>query len=458
MTKPVPGALAILLVTAGLSVAQVPSQYQVGAMPAQTSIFAADKGPAAGPSQVVDAAQFAPAATPAVVYENTPGVELLRPTTPPSPEWVSARTSYYWFRPEALLWWVKHGPLPTPLVTTAPADSVGLGALGASGTAVLLGGSNLAYGGFGGGRLTGGFWWDEDQTVGLEVSGLVLQTQIVRAGVASDATGRPLLALPVNNAVLGTEEASPIAFPDVFRGSAAIASTSHLWGADVNFVGNCWRSPGWQCHWTAGLRYLGLQESLTFSQETAPLPGNTLVFNTGVFSPPSSVAIADRFSGYNNFFGGQFGLQLEYCVGRLFVGATGSVAVGGTHQVVNIAGSSTLSAAPGQTTMVLPSGFLALPTNAGSTIRNRVAVVPEGGVRLGYQLTSSVSVSVGYTCIYWSSVVRPGEQIDRVVNPTLVPTTTVFGIPVDAPPRPAVLMQRTDFWVQGVTLGLEWRF
>ena len=47
---------------------------------------------------------------------------------------------------------------------------------------------------------------------------------------------------------------------------------------------------------------------------------------------------------------------------------------------------------------------MALPSNIGHYSRDQFSVVPEVGLNVGYQLTRHVSLSAGYTCIYWSNV------------------------------------------------------
>jgi hypothetical protein len=54
-------------------------------------------------------------------------------------------------------------------------------------------------------------------------------------------------------------------------------------------------------------------------------------------------------------------------------------------------------------------------------------------------------------------VVRPGKQIDTVLNENLIPQFPAT-TPVSGPNRPAVLLKETDFWVQGLTVGLELRY
>jgi hypothetical protein len=126
--------------------------------------------------------------------------------------------------------------------------------------------------------------------------------------------------------------------------------------------------------------------------------------------------------------------------------------------VVNIAGSSSLLAAPtGPVLATLPGGILALPTNIGHQSKDDFSVIPEAEIRLGYQVTKHLSAFVGYNFMYWSSVVRPGEQINRNLTPTIIPSFFEFtpGAPAT---QPAPLFKTTDFWAQGINFGMELRF
>src|SRR4029453_13105386 len=69
-------------------------------------------------------------------------------------------------------------------------------------------------------------------------------------------------------------------------------------------------------------------------------------------------------------------------------------------------------------TQTFPGGYFALPTNIGSHKRTVFAVVPEVGLTLGFQLTRWASVFAGYSFLYTNNVARPGNQIDRSINPT----------------------------------------
>ncbi len=71
---------------------------------------------------------------------------------------------------------------------------------------------------------------------------------------------------------------------------------------------------------------------------------------------------------------------------------------------------------------------------------------------LGYCLCPQWRVKLGYTFLYWSSVVRPGDQIDRDVNPNLLPPEAT---PLTGLQRPVFTFVESDLWVNGLNLGLE---
>lgn len=139
---------------------------------------------------------------------------------------------------------------------------------------------------------------------------------------------------------------------------------------------------------------------------------------------------------------------------RLFANITGKLALGDTHQTVDINGATTITP-PGGPATVRPSGLLALPSNTGRFSRDEFSVVPEGSVNVGYQVTDNLRVSVGYTFLYWSDVVRPGDAIDLRVNSTRAPTSLV---PPSGPAAPLFTFRSSDFWVQGIAFGVELRF
>src|SRR5262249_10904675 len=85
----------------------------------------------------------------------------------------TADRSLIWGRAAFLLWWVKTGPAPPPLVPTGPASAVSPGVIGQPDTTVVIGERPIDYGTFSGGRFSVGAWFNLHQSLGLEVTGLV---------------------------------------------------------------------------------------------------------------------------------------------------------------------------------------------------------------------------------------------------------------------------------------------
>ena len=139
---------------------------------------------------------------------------------------------------------------------------------------------------------------------------------------------------------------------------------------------------------------------------------------------------------------------------RLYLTGTAvtDAGLGDTHQEVRISGS-TVFTNPGGAPVTQPGGLLALPTNIGNYSRDVFTVIPQININVGRQVTDRLRIFVGYNFMYWSNVVRPGDQIDPVVNPTQLPTSTGPGTLV-GPARPAFAFHDTGVWLQGVSLGL----
>ena len=229
---------------------------------------------------------------------------------------------------------------------------------------------------------------------------------------------------------------------------STLSSSSSLWGLDLHGLYNFYRNDRYHAEGVFGFRYLNLQESLDFDTTIGVPP-------LGGFSAAAS--FSDSFQTRNQFYGGEIGARAGVRWGRFTADLTGTVSLGGTHEVVNINGSKSFTATvPGFGTFGsgLPGGFFAEPSNIGHQSQNAFAVVPEVGLQLGYQWTPHFRTFVGYNFLYISNVVRPGNQIDRTVN-----TTQFIGsLPTTGPASPAPLFNQSDFWAQGITFGLEFRW
>ena len=110
-------------------------------------------------------------------------------------------------------------------------------------------------------------------------------------------------------------------------------------------------------------------------------------------------------------------------------------------------------------------GFFAQPSNDGKHRRNRMAVLGEGDVKVGHRLGGWGRVFVDYSFLYVNDVVRPGPHIDHNINVSRQAQpahAAENGLPVpqhpNGPDLPAFSFHGSDFWAQGLSVGLEFRF
>lgn len=371
---------------------------------------------------------------------------------------VEVPPSRLWADAEYLLWWIKEGPLGAPLLTSGTPASAGI--IGNPGTGIIVGGGggDIDYKSFSGARVTLGSWLGDSGNFGAEASGFFLQEEHVAYTATSDGSGNsPLLVRPVVNAATATETGQVVAAPGSFAGAFTFSSSSRFWGFETNGLVNLIRSGGTGLDLLAGFRYLDLSESIQVNTQSTPLPGGVGFFAGSPVLGPNALAIQDAFATRNQFYGGQIGARGRFQSGRLLCDVTGKVAFGGVHQNVRAGGSTYLLGPDGSIQGRANGGLLALPTNIGRRTSNDGAVVPEVGVRVGYQITPRLGAHLGYTLIYFDNVLRPGDQINRVVNLTQVPSSANFGT-LTGPREPTPQANDSRFWAQGVNFGLSFRY
>lgn len=363
-----------------------------------------------------------------------------------------------WYaRAEYLLWWMDGMRVPD-LVTASPAGTTraNAGVLGVPGTTTLFGGGPINDSSISGGRIRFGKWFDSCQNIGLE--GEYFGLGLVKTNFLRGTADNAILGRPFFNAATGQETSELVSFPGVLSGSVGVNSFTRLQSLGARMLFNvccaprCWENmfnPGHVCQggtrldFLLGYRFLRLDDRVgvienLISRDTA---------NPGAF------LLRDGFDTRNEFNGGEFGWMWHVQRCRWSLDLLSKIALGVTRSRVNIAGSTATTQA-GVTT-VAPGGLLAQRTNIGTYRRDDFAVVPELGATLGYQVTPRLRALVGYSFIYWSRVARAGDQIDREVNPNLLPPEAV---PLVGPLRPAFAYHYTDLWVQGVNFGIDYRW
>jgi hypothetical protein len=357
-----------------------------------------------------------------------------------------------WGSVEALYWHMNNASIAVPLVTANP-NAASIGALNEPGTRILFGsgsGANSNFGWFTGGRVTAGGWLDKDQRFGLEGSGFLFENRTILFGASSagSVSGGQVLSIPFNaTQPFGINPAGPTSL-NSGGGPNTIGATlaSRLWGAEANGVVSIYNSKTLHVAGLVGFRYLDLQESLNLSDSFYD-PTSGLTINT-----------SDYFATRNQFYGGQLGARVGWNWSRFTLEATAKVALGDNVQTLSIQGGTNVPAGafglPGSAT---PGGVFAEPSNMGHFHRNVFAVVPEGQLKLGFALSQHISTFVGYNFLYLNNALRPGNQLNANINPTqnafYVPPGTLSG-----PASPLAAFHNSNFWAQGVSGGIEFKF
>jgi hypothetical protein len=407
-------------------------------------LLAAGPVPAQGPaaenaSAAADAPLDSTSQLPAPPDGDGPAVTDAEAAHPSAPR--------FWARTDYLLWWVKDGHVPT-LVTTGDATDALPGALGMNGTAVVVGG-NVDYEERSGARLEAGLWLDGAGTWGVDADYFFLGSRSARFSATADGSAASaVIARPFYDVLKSRQDASLVAYPGLIGGRVDVTASSFLQGAEVNLVSDLWHTEQGRFELLAGFRFLNLDEDLDIAehdQVSAAAP---------VF-PGDAIAVDDHFATRNYFYGGQLGLRGEYLWGRWALEAVGKVALGDTHEAVVITGATAITS-PGGSAQSYGAGLLALPSNSGRFERDAFAVVPEVTLNVRYRVTNWLSVYAGYTFLYWSEVARPGDQVDAGVDRRQVPTSILAG--GGGATRPAFSFAGTDFWAQGINVGLEFRY
>ncbi|HTU91467.1 MAG TPA: BBP7 family outer membrane beta-barrel protein [Gemmataceae bacterium] len=372
-----------------------------------------------------------------------------------------------WLDADYLLWWLKPAPTGPALLTTGNLTnptSLGSGILGESGTSILAGNSNFNQGPYSGFRIGGGVM-NCAGTIGAEGSFFYLSQRGVGDTFSSDDSGNPLLARPIIDARTGNETVLFVSAPNAFNGSFNAESSTEFFGADANVLlpwarcAACYPDEvGYYVTGLGGFLYLNLSDDLTLSQSSNVLANGVGFFDSVPISPGGNISLSDDIRTLNQFYGGQIGVKAGVNWWRLSLNGVAKLGLGSMREEANLSGSTTVTNGPLGTSATVPGGLYVLGTNAGNYSRNILAVAPQGGLNFGFEITSQIKLTVGYTMIYVSDVARPGNLIDRTVDRTALPSSQTFSTSVPGAVRPSFTWSGTDFWAQGINVGLSLRF
>jgi hypothetical protein len=370
---------------------------------------------------------------------------------------------HFTIRGEYLNWQIDNGKISTPLITTTTQPATQVGALGQSGTRVLLPAGEYDYGRLPGQRMTVGL--ASGILPAFEVTGFSINhNATLFSGGSSNATGillaRPvqLADIPVANGA-GTEDVEFINVPGVANGSATVVSRLNLWGVEANLFFPICDTDCLHIDFLAGYRHADLNEVIEINSRLGGNLGN-VNFNGQIGLPTGfSTSVTDSFKVRNQFDGGQFGVRGVLNISRFSLFTEAKLALGNTRQNLYIDGYSTMyQPVAGRASTTVKGGLLALPSNIGSTSVSDFSIIPEVNATLSYQLGSHVRLFGGYNVMYWSSVARAGSHISSVVDSRQVPTDANFNATFGgiAPTRSSII--NDSFLAHGFTVGIEFGF
>lgn len=353
-----------------------------------------------------------------------------------------------WYSGEYLLSWVKPERLP-PLAT---ANRFAVPTLDHPATQILLGGRVPDAPNPGGGRFVLGWAVGGGNRTGIEVGYHFLGTHTATDTLSGGGRDRvTILGRPIVNPTTGREDVVLISHPNML-GEFKASQTVRVQGWELTGLANLYNSDPLKLHALVGYRYFMANEGFRADQQAT-------YYATLAGSPPQTIlyrsAAADQIDAHNRFHGAQLGLRTELSRGGFFAQVDTRVSLGRSVQVVKISGQTVGVAelTSGPQVSYLPNGVFGQPSNSGRFEKSQFAVLPEAGVRLGYELSERSRFFVGYNFLYVSRAVRAADQIDRVVDLSQTAQTAV-----GAGVRPEVAFDRSDLWVQGISFGLEWRY
>lgn len=344
----------------------------------------------------------------------------------------------FWLEADYLYWQVQDSPKIIPLVIEQPIVDGPFD--------VVLGGKKIKDDWHSGGRFALGYWFDNCNCLGAEVSYFFLGKNSKHSSVESDENGSPRLRVPYFNVTTDLPDSVALSTPGVFKAIANLKVSNRMQGAELNilkeFPSNCCSS----FRLLAGFRYWNFDENLTFFADS-PLVVIPTIYNN-----------EDKFDTQNNFYGGQIGASFNQCYSSFFLNIKGKIALGAMCQKSTINGRFNTNEFTGSE-QTFEGGYFALPTNIGSKKKTCFSVIPELNINLGWRMTDCFSVRVGYSVLYATKLLRASKQMSSDINPTqsanieFTPTPVLVG---EASPENK--LRSSNLWAQGVNIGLDFNF
>jgi hypothetical protein len=366
--------------------------------------------------------------------------------------------SRIWARAEYLLWRMKASPLPTSMVINPTGFTTADLQTGAIFNKPSLIGDDLAGSVRHGGRFSAGIWLDPGQILGVEGSYFFIGDQTNGRNAAGTTLGSPVnVSFSPPGATIPGSGVYVLGGPNA-PATARVEIANSLQGADFNGVFNLYRGSYFRLGLLAGFRWFEFRETLNYEAASnrvefasAGTQGGNSFSTVATNLSPNLLTLGDRFATTNTFNGGQVGARAEFAAGSLFANVTGKVALGTMREVIDVAGVNTPF--QGFVPTLAHGGMYAQPSNIGHHVQDDFAVAPELSANVGWQLTSWLRASAGYTFFYVNKVVRPGNQMQSTFD-----VTPVFTARPGTVPSSATFFNESSFWAQGINFSLEFQY
>ncbi len=344
----------------------------------------------------------------------------------------------WWLTADYQVAWMRATNLPALATTSDPGTAqINAGVLGAAGSSTLFGGyvNGNARSGM---RLGTGWWFNPEQTLGVEGGFMMLES---RAALFSNNANGTILGRPYISAITGTPQAVLVAFPGSSNGSLDIrAGSGNFYEAHVTVTEKAYDNDWFRLYSLLGYRFYRYDESLRARQIINPTDPN--------FVAGTQIVSNDNFSTTNDFHGLDFGFRAQFFWNNITLEVLSKLAVGRVNRSSDVTGDQTTTV-PGAAPLVRSGGILALPTNIGTFDSGDWKVMPEAGVAASWQVRPNLNLRLGYSFMLLSGISRAADQVDTVVNPTFFPGGAQAG-----PLRPAPIHVRTDLMIQTINLGV----
>ncbi len=351
-----------------------------------------------------------------------------------------ARTPRAWVNLEYLVWFNSDMNSPNLITGVPAAVAGGPGGAFSPGARLFPNNRDIKFDAFNGVRGTVGI---EFAHIGVEASAFALEGN--SEGANFTGTGSPVsIARQYVNALTGVPTNLYSSLLNQYTGGTEAVVDTYTWSADINA-----RIPGFtfwadRVDYLAGFRYFNLSESITMTDVSNFPTGTTLT-------------VQDIIRTSNEFYGGQVGVhgRAGACEKGLGADFIYKFAFGSMKQTAQLSGSNTYFV-PGMAPDTVPGGLYARGPALGSFTRNKAAVVTEATFNVTYNFCKEAQIFVGYSIVYATSVIRPGEAINPVIN-----DSTARFIAMTTPnviPAPTFRFVANDYWVQGINFGARFEY